>query len=174
MINFDIEVKTKKWLALKDCEHFVEQTLNKIIKQTLLKKYFKKNNFLQINISLVSDAQIKKINLRYRKKNKPTNVLSFANLDEKQINIIGHQKVIDKLSNLVLGDIVLAFEIIKKESILQNKDFYEHLSHLLVHALLHLLGYDHEDDNQAEVMEKLEVKILEKLGISNPYKVTLK
>ncbi|MFM7621049.1 MAG: rRNA maturation RNase YbeY [Alphaproteobacteria bacterium] len=170
MINFDIEVKTKKWLALKDCEHFVEQTLNKIIKQTLLKKYFKKNNFLQINISLVSDAQIKKINLRYRKKNKSTNVLSFANLDEKQINAVGLEKVIDKLSNLVLGDIVLAFEIIKKESILQNKNFHDHLSHLLAHALLHLLGYDHESDKQGEEMEKLEIKILKNLGISNPYK----
>lgn len=171
MISCDIEIKSKKWLAVNDLEHFIESVINKIIAQTLLKKYLKKNNLLQINISLVSDQQIKKINQQYRKKNKATNVLSFANLDEKEINLLGLKKVINNLANLVLGDIVLAYETIKNESILQNKDFYDHLSHLLVHAFMHLLGFDHKEDSQAEIMEKLEVKILRRIGIKNPYKV---
>lgn len=171
MISCDIEVKSKQWLAVKDLEHFIESVINKIIAQTLLKKYLKKNNLLQINISLVSDQQIKKINQRYRKKNKATNVLSFANLDEKEINLLGLEKVINNLANLVLGDVVLAYETIKNQSRLQNKDFYDHLSHLLVHALLHLLGFDHEEETQAEVMEKLEIKILKKMGIKNPYHI---
>lgn len=170
MISCDIEFKSKKWLAVKDLEHVIESVIYKIIAETLLKKYLKKNNLLQINISLVSDQQIKKINQQYRKKNKATNVLSFANLDEKEINLHGLEKVINNLSNLILGDIVLAYETIKNESRLQNKDFYDHLIHLLVHGLLHLLGFDHEEDSQAEIMEKLEIKILKKIGIKNPYR----
>ena len=95
MIVYDIEIKSKKWVAEKNIEHFIELVLNKIIAQTLLKKYLKKTNLLQINISLLSDQQIKKINQKYRKKNKATNVLSFANLDENS-DIIEEAKNGDK------------------------------------------------------------------------------
>lgn len=169
MIVYDIEIKSKKWVAEKNIEHFIELVLNKIIAQTLLKKYLKKTNLLQINISLLSDQQIKKINQKYRKKNKATNVLSFANLDEKEINLLGLEKVINNLSNLILGEIVLGYETIKKEAKQANKNFNDHLTHMLIHAVLHLLGYDHEQDDMAEIMEKFEIKILKKFDIANPY-----
>ncbi len=69
----------------------------------------------------------------------------------------------------MLGDIVLAFETIAREAVEQNKDFSAHLTHLLVHGTLHLLGYDHENDQEAQEMEGLEIEILKKMGINNPY-----
>ncbi len=112
----------------------------------------KKINF-EIAVVLADDAFVQNLNKQYRGKNKPTNVLSFpASLEEGE-----------------LGDIILAFETIEKEAIEQKKTFRNHTKHLLVHGFLHLLGYDHIEDKQAEVMEKIEIKILKKLGISNPY-----
>ncbi len=114
-------------------------------------KYKGKNK--TISILLTNNSEIKKINKQYRDKNKPTNILSFE---------IGESGV--------LGDIALSYETIKKESEDQNISFENHLTHLIVHGVLHLLGYDHIKDSEAKEMEDLEIKILDKMGIENPYK----
>ncbi len=106
----------------------------------------------ELTIVLTDDALIRELNKTYRGKNKPTNVLSFPS-GEKQY----------------LGDIILAFETIKREAAEQGKSFEHHAMHMLVHGTLHLLGYDHENESDAETMERLEIKILKKLGITNPY-----
>jgi probable rRNA maturation factor len=104
----------------------------------------------EISVVLADDAFVRELNRTYRGKDKPTNVLSFPS-DEH------------------LGDIVLAFETVASEAAQQGKSFKAHAQHLLVHGTLHLLGYDHEQEAQAEEMEGLEVKILKKLGVANPY-----
>jgi probable rRNA maturation factor len=169
MINIDIAIKSKKWSAEKKIENFLQETCEKIIPQTDLNKILKKNFTLEIAVSLVSDAQIKKINFQFRGKNKATNVLSFPALDENLIRKVGIKKAIGASNCLFLGDIVISYETLKKESLAQKKKFSDHLFHLVLHSILHLIGYDHEDEKMAKIMEELEIKILKKNHIKNPY-----
>jgi probable rRNA maturation factor len=174
MLNLDIEIKSKKWLQenfldLTLTENFFQKTAEFLISHTALKQYLKADYHLEISILLMSDAQIKKINHQFRKKNYPTNVLSFSSLDEKEINKIGIETIIKNKKFLFLGDIIFSYQTIKKEAFEQNKIFQNHLTHLFLHALLHLIGYDHEDEKMAEIMELKEITILKKLKIANPY-----
>lgn len=107
----------------------------------------------EVSVFITDSEHIKSLNEKYRGIDKPTNVLSFP----------------CDIDHGVLGDIVLAIDVVKNESIEQNKTFNNHLRHLVVHSLLHLIGYDHINNSDADIMEGLEIKILEKMGISNPY-----
>jgi probable rRNA maturation factor len=109
---------------------------------------------------LGSDRQVRRLNRDYRGKDKPTNVLSFAALDSGKPS---------RRETWQLGDIVLALGVIRKEAKAQKKDLEAHLMHLVIHGVLHLLGYDHEMDDEAERMEGLEIAALKRLGIDNPY-----
>lgn len=169
MIFIDLELKSKKWNDEKNIEKFVEKTCQKIILLTDLKKILTKNFTLEVAISLVSDAQIKKINSEFRGKNKATDVLSFSNLDENLIREVGLKKAVGAAKYLLLGDVVIAYETVKKESLAQKKKFDDHLTHLILHSILHLIGFDHEDEKMAKKMENLEIKILQSLKIKNPY-----
>ena len=169
-INIDLETKSKKWLAVKNIEKFINKTCPELILLSEIKTFLrKKSNSLELSISLVSNAQIKKINQQFRNKNKATDVLSFSFLDEKLIHKNGFENVTKPMQQLFLGDIVLAFEIINKEALAAKKDFHHHLTHLLLHSILHLIGHDHEKPKDAKIMEEIEIKILKKLGINNPY-----
>lgn len=170
-ICIDLETKSKKWLKIKNVEKFIIKTCQELILLSEIKTFLrKKSNYLELAVSLVSNAQIKKINQKFRDKNKATNVLSFSFLDEKLIRKNGFENTVKPMPQLFLGDIILAFEIINKEAIAVEKDFHHHLTHLLLHSILHLIGYDHEKTKDAKIMEEIEIKILKKLGIKNPYK----
>lgn len=143
MIAVDVVTKSKKWVGK---EKLVERLAKKLISLV-------KSDAQELSISLVSDRQIKKINLQFRDKNKPTNVLSFPAFDR-----------------VFLGDIVIAYETLEREAKEQKKKFNDHLTHLILHSILHLLGHDHEEEKMAQKMEKLEIKILKQLDIENPYK----
>jgi probable rRNA maturation factor len=169
MINIDLEIKSKKWKEEKEIEDFVEKIVAKIIPMTDLKTVLTKNFILDLSVSLVSDFQIKKINLEFRQKNKATDVLSFSNLDENLIREVGLKKAVGSHKYLCLGDIILSYETIKKDSLRQKKKFHDHLTHLILHSILHLIGHDHEESEMAKIMEDLEIKILKNLKISNPY-----
>lgn len=106
----------------------------------------------EISVVLADDSFVHALNKQYRNKDKPTNVLSFEN------------------EGLCAGDIVVAYGVLVREAKEQKKSFRAHLAHLLVHGTLHLQGYDHLTEKQAEKMEKLETKIMQKLGYSDPYK----
>ena len=111
---------------------------------------------LAVTLVLSNDAEIQALNHQYRSKKKPTNVLSFPN---------GARE--GKVTHL--GDVVLAYETIKAEAKAQGKIFEDHLTHLVIHGVLHLLGHDHESEKEAKIMEKLEIKLLTAMGIANPY-----
>ena len=110
-----------------------------------------------LTVLLTSDARLKELNRDFRGKNKPTNVLSFPAAE----NAEGYR-----------GDVALAYGVTLKEAEAAGKTFADHACHLVVHGVLHLAGYDHEKNRDAQVMEPLEVKILKRLGIADPYKVS--
>ena len=110
-------------------------------------------------VLLTDDAAVQDLNARFRDKDKPTNVLSFPAADMPLPGQSPH-----------LGDLVLAFGVCRDEAAAQNKTLADHLSHLVVHGVLHLLGRDHEDDAEAEAMETEERTILAAIGISDPYR----
>ncbi len=95
--------------------------------------------------------------------------MSFPSLDEYLVREVGIKKAVGPYDYLLLGDIIISYQTVKKESLAQKKKFRDHLTHLILHSILHLIGFDHEDEAMATKMEALEVKILKKIGISNPY-----
>ena len=113
----------------------------------------------EVSLVLTDDAHIRELNAAWRGKDKPTNVLSFP------ANPPGNGRHLPPL----LGDIVIAGETVAREAALENKPFDHHLTHLIVHGLLHLVGHDHEEDAEAEVMEGIERRALARLAISDPY-----
>ena len=117
-----------------------------------------------VNVSLSDDAEIHRLNKEFRGIDKPTNVLSFANVDDDEF-----WDVLDKSERLDLGDIILAFETLQREAAEKQITVYAHYCHLLVHGFLHILGFDHQTDDEADEMEALEVEILEQFSVENPY-----
>ena len=116
----------------------------------------------ELAIMLTDDAGIRTLNQNWRGIDKPTNVLSFPAIQPPSGVELDD-------SPRMLGDIAIAFETMRREADEQEKPFNHHLSHLAVHGFLHLVGYDHEIDGEAEVMEQLERDILARLGIPDPY-----
>lgn len=114
----------------------------------------------ELSLLFTDNAHILVLNRQWRGKERPTNVLSFPAFEIEPG---------DKIPPM-LGDIALAFETIEEEAALEGKPFDHHLSHLIVHGLLHLLGHDHEDDEEAEIMEALERGALARLAIPDPYR----
>ena len=116
----------------------------------------------ELAVMLTDDAGIRTLNSNWRGIDKPTNVLSFPALQPT-----GASGPDD--APRMLGDIAIAYETTRKEADDEQKPFDHHLSHLAVHGFLHLIGYDHEKDDDAEAMESLEQEILAQLGIPDPY-----
>lgn len=108
----------------------------------------------EVSVVLSDDRQVQNLNKTFRHKDSPTNVLSFTS------DIKGE-----------LGDIILAYETVRKEAKESDISFINHTIHLIIHGFLHLLGYDHEEETDAYKMENMEIQILEHLNIQNPYEV---
>lgn len=117
-------------------------------------------------ILLTNDSHMQELNNQFRGKNKPTNTLSFPDMEIETNKILELNFLAEYIN---LGDIAFGYETIKTEAKEQKKDFNHHFTHLLVHGVLHLLGFDHENDEDAEVMEKLEIDILKHFLIESPY-----
>lgn len=111
----------------------------------------------EIGVRLTDDAEVRELNHLWRGLDKPTNVLSFPAGD----------RVPD--GPLLLGDLAVAGETVAREAAEQDKTMADHLAHMLVHGTLHLLGHDHEEDDEADAMEALEIRILADLGVADPY-----
>lgn len=113
----------------------------------------------ELSVRLTDDKEIMELNKKYRNDNSPTNVLSFC-LKKNDTN---------KQDIETIGDIVISKDTILKELKDNEKTFKQHISHIAIHGLLHLLGYVHDNDKEAKIMENIEIKILNKLNIPNPY-----
>ncbi|MCP4791366.1 MAG: rRNA maturation RNase YbeY [Gammaproteobacteria bacterium] len=123
-----------------------------------------------ITIRLVDDAESQQLNADYRGKNQPTNVLSFpAQMDEFEAEFSIPELIEEAGGMGYLGDLVINAAIVKREALQQNKEAMEHWAHLVIHGCLHLQGYDHIEDDEAEQMEGLEIALLAAMGIANPY-----
>jgi probable rRNA maturation factor len=116
----------------------------------------------EISIVLADDPMVRELNRDYRNQDKPTNVLSFP---------LGDEGVTPDGGMRMLGDVILSFETTAGEAAQQAKSLSAHTSHLVVHGVLHLIGFDHEEDGDAEEMETLERQILASLNIADPYLV---
>lgn len=134
--------------------------LKKVIETTL--RHVDMQQDSEIGIACVDHAYSHELNLQYRQKDKSTNVLSFpSDIPEE---------VLPVLEAFPLGDLVICIPVVLDEAQQQNKQPLDHFTHMLVHGTLHLLGYDHEiSEEDAEEMEALEIGILAKLGLANPY-----
>lgn len=111
----------------------------------------------EVTIRLVDEAESHDLNLTYRGKDKPTNVLSFPFEAPPEIELP------------LLGDLIICRQVVEAEALEQEKTPEEHWAHMVIHGCLHLLGYDHIEDDEAEEMESLETEILQELGYSDPY-----
>ena len=128
-----------------------------------------------VSMLITSSEEIQQLNKQYRDKDKPTNVLSFPmelpeGVPEEMPEELAQEMSEEMAQDVsLLGDIALCAPVISQEAVQQSKTQEEHWAHMVVHGMLHLQGYDHIEDAEAEVMEGLEVKILDRLGFSDPY-----
>ena len=111
----------------------------------------------ELLIRLVSPVEIQVLNKEYRNKNQVTNVLAFQS------------DIPEEIEESILGDVVICVDVVREEALVGDKKFTDHLTHMAIHGILHLIGYDHEDITSANKMESIEINFLGGLGISNPY-----
>lgn len=153
-LSLALQVPFDPWQdVLPEVEDLCEKALTSVSSQ------MEDTKSAEVCVVFASDAEVQTLNRTFRGKDKPTNVLSFP-ADEDEA-IPGEEPS--------LGDIVLALETVSREAQDQAKTMDDHVSHLVVHGILHLLGYDHENERDAGQMEDLERKILGQMGISDPY-----
>ena len=137
-----------------DIEKPLNNKLTKIV-STILEQ--EKMSDCVINLRLLNDKEMKKLNMQFRQKDKTTNVLSFPNDD------------ISVKQTKNIGDIAISVEYVKAEAKKEGKTFDDHIIHMLAHGVYHILGYDHENNENAMIMENKEIQTLKKINISNPY-----
>ncbi|QHL90559.1 rRNA maturation RNase YbeY [Sphingomonas changnyeongensis] len=127
------------------------------------------DTMVEVSVRLAGDAEVHDLNLSYRQKDKPTNVLSFPMLPPDLIAAIASADTNTDDGEVLLGDIILAHGVCAAEAAEKGVSLGAHASHLIVHGLLHLLGYDHQDAAQADAMEALEGEAMAALGLHAPY-----
>ena len=117
----------------------------------------------EVCIRVVDSDESRQLNHSYRDKDKPTNVLSFPFTVPDNIPI----------DSTLLGDLIICAPLVAEEAMQQGKESIAHWAHLVIHGILHLLGYDHIEDNDAKIMETIEIELLEQLGYPNPYEADI-
>jgi len=122
----------------------------------------------EISVRLTDDAEVHALNRQYRQKDKPTNVLSFPMVQDDLLETLADSDD----GEVLLGDIILARGVCEREAAEKGVTTQEHATHLIVHGTLHIVGYDHIADDEAEAMEDIERAALSQLGIADPYVVT--
>lgn len=163
-INIDLCINDSSWGAyLERLEPLILKLLAYIVELTNLHEYSKQ---IELCVVLSGDDELCVLNLQYLGKDKPTNVLSFPACEMDLKDIINMD---NRASILILGDVFLSYQTLLKESNERNISFEDHFLHLLTHGTLHLLGFDHITENEAEQMENLEIAILKHFGVESPY-----
>jgi len=160
----EIVIEDPKWNAL-DMESLCQTALNAVAAHLGI------SNDAEVSVMACNDDRISELNAEFREKDKATNVLSWP-AEELSSDVDGAPPLSpepDFTGEMFLGDIAISFDTCTQEAEQANKPLSDHVIHLIIHGCLHLLGYDHETDADAALMERLEVEILGNLGISNPY-----
>lgn len=150
-VTVDVLVQSPLWERVPEAETAVRRAISAAAGRLSTSRG-------EVAIVLTDDSAIRTLNRDWRGADKPTNVLSFPAVRSGAAGSLA-----------MLGDIAIAYETVARESSDEDKDFQHHLAHLAVHGFLHLIGYDHGDDGNAEEMERLETEILAGLGIADPY-----
>ncbi len=150
--TIDIVTQSPLWAARRDSRAILKRAIRQAASAVALKGG-------EVAVVLADDTILRGLNRIWRQQDKPTNVLSFR----------ADPRPIARATPPLLGDIVIAYETTEREARAQGKPFAHHLAHLVVHGFLHLLGYDHQAEHEAQAMEELEVSILARLGVPNPY-----
>ena len=157
----------EEWDSSRSWEQLVRAAAEAAIAESQFPELTRSERTIEISVVLTGDEQVRELNAKWRQKDKPTNVLSFPlaeDADLRAATVAGPE--------LLLGDIVVAQGVCENEAEAKGITLADHATHLLVHGTLHLLGYDHHDDREAEDMEAREVRALARLGIASPYQVT--
>src|SRR5882762_5629500 len=152
----DILIESDAWQVLPDAEDIVRRAIACAANARVTKQHQE----TELSVLLCDDEAIAGLNARWRGQERPTNVLSFPAPPLRRATPDG---------KVPLGDIAIAYETVVREAGEHGKPVSDHLSHLVVHGFLHLLGYDHHMDGEAEQMEQLERDILARIGIVDPY-----
>lgn len=155
-----ITVDDSRWTGVCDAETVCQRALGVVNEHVQLPKVG-----FAINVLFTDDPHVQALNKQFRQQDRPTNILSFPNYLPEELERFSGEILPE------LGDMALAYETCRREAIEQEKPFVHHATHLLIHGILHLLGYDHQEDAEANEMEALEVRLLAALSIPNPYEV---
>lgn len=162
-ISVEVQIRQPKWKRIiPNCENFCGKVAAFAYVKGLEGRPFKEDLLKPVIISLVltGNKEVHRLNNEYRHKDAPTNVLTFVNDDAYN----------ELFPEVLLGDVIISLQVTEKEALEQNKQVEHHLAHLIIHGVLHLLGFDHETgEEEAENMEELEIKIMYELGYPNPY-----
>ncbi|GHE54335.1 endoribonuclease YbeY [Camelimonas fluminis] len=150
----DVVIESPLWQALRDAEALAGRAALAAVAASGVAVM----DGAELSLMLADDAAVQELNRTWRGKDKPTNVLSWPAADPDDLVRSPH-----------CGDIAVAYETLVREAADEGKTVADHFTHLVVHGVLHLLGYDHETDDEAEEMETLETDVLAGLGVADPY-----
>jgi probable rRNA maturation factor len=165
MLEIDIE-SDEEWDSSTDWSLLVRKAAEAAVAESAFPQLAESSRAVELSVRLTSDEDVRALNAHWRGKDKPTNVLSFPMSEQYEL-----EQADEDGPELMLGDIVLAKGVCEREAAEKEIPFERHATHLLVHGTLHLLGYDHGDDQDAADMEGREVRALARLGIADPYRV---
>lgn len=165
-LNIDVISQDIAWNDSK-LNKIMLQATKEVLDYLHISKYA---NHIEFSIILTNNTSIQNLNKQYRDQNKPTNTLSFPahNINPKEMENI---KFHDGFA--LLGDVIFTYQVIENEAKEQNKEFKNHFAHLLIHGLLHLCGFNHQIDSEADEMENIEIELLHNMGIQSPYEKQL-
>ncbi|MEP9358205.1 rRNA maturation RNase YbeY [Sphingomonas sp. KR3-1] len=149
-----------------DWEALANRAAETALQQTPYLEWLTHPAAIEVAVRFTSDAEVHVLNRQYRDKDKPTNVLSFPMIQPDLMEAVTENS---DDGEVLLGDIVLAHGICAAEALERQVSVEDHATHLIVHGVLHLLGYDHMDDAEAEAMEEMERAALASLGLHDPY-----
>lgn len=166
MLVTETEVATLGWDPATDWAALASRACAAALSETPHAGLDRAGYAVEVAVRLADDAEVRTLNAQYRGKDAPTNVLSFPMVQPDLIQTLGNSDD----GEVLLGDIILAYETVATEAAAKDIDVAAHATHLIAHGLLHLLGYDHGDDAAAAHMEGLETAALARLGIADPYR----
>ena len=162
--TINIDIAEEGWLhELPDVEKLSADIFSRVISE-LSPEWLRGKKEVICNLALSNDDEIRQLNAEFRQTDKPTNVLSFANLDDEEF-----EAYLQRNDEIELGDIIISLQTMLVQISGEELSLHDHYCHILIHGILHLLGYDHIEEDEAREMEGEEIRLLRLFNIDNPY-----